>query len=231
MVTPLDSLSDTELAALNRRFGWVCATTDARGRVFGAGKPFQMPERKILIAEDKLGLKGKTVVEFGALEGCHTVSLAQRAKSVIALEGQNENVEKIKVRTRMYGVSVDVRRMDLETDTPPGADLYFNSGVLYHLQDPAAHLTRISAGAKELLLDTHYVKDPPKTYTSANGGTYPCSLYHEHPGAARSGLRSFSRWLGLPAIVDILKSHYIKVEVVRDENERNGPRVTIVAKR
>lgn len=226
----IDDLTDKELTAINSRHGWVCGTADSKGRILGnKGRVYDIPERRVVMAQDSLGLAGKTVVEFGCLEGCHTVALARQAKSVFALDFQANNIEKSRIRTELYDAKAEFAVMDVETDQPPEADLYFHSGVLYHLTDPASHLLRMAPRAKEFFLDTHHTRAPNEQYVAIHDAkAYPFRKYGE-PSHPRAGSGGFSRWTTLEVILSILKQFYAKVVIIRDEDERNGARVTIAA--
>lgn len=234
MNRPVDLLSDAELVAINRKHTWVTATYDAKRRIVGTARPdflFEVPERRVVIAQDKLGLKGKRVVEFGSLEGSHTIGLFSCGATVLALEARDENIAKTKERCRLYGFDVKVQKCDVENDPIPSADLFFHSGVLYHLQDPVHHLRRIAPLAPQMLLDLHHAAKADTSYVSTDGKTYPCQIYKEPLGGYKSGLRPISRWLPLDTLVTVLKGLYANVEVVRNEMERNGPRATLVCSR
>lgn len=223
-----EDLTDAELGALNRRLGWICGTRDKKGRIVGSKKRmYKLPDRRFVLADKSLGIAGKSVVEFGCLEGCHTVSLAGKAKSVIALDYQPANLEKSRIRCELYGVSADFRKLDLESALPPSADLFFHSGVLYHLKDPVTHLHRIAPLCTEIFLDTHYTTAPNAGYKT-NGKIYPCRVYGE-PKDPRAGSGGFSRWLGLETIISILSKRFRRVKILRNETERHGPRVSIAA--
>jgi tRNA (mo5U34)-methyltransferase len=227
-----EDLTDAELGELNCRLGWICGTRDQKGRIVGSRKRmYELPDRRFVLAEKSLGIAGKSVVEFGCLEGCHTVSLAGKAKSVIAVDYQPDNLEKSRVRCELYGVSADFRRMDLENELPPAADLFFHSGVLYHLKDPVTHLHRIAPLCRELFLDTHHTAAADARYKAqVDGKTYACRVYGE-PKDPRAGAGGFSRWLGLGQIMAILSGHFDRVAILRNDNERNGPRVSIAARK
>ena len=233
MKLPIDSLSDEELALINKKYAWVTMTVDSKGRRLGRGEQvFEIPDFRVKFAVDHLGVKGKSVVEFGCLEGAHTVALAREASGVTAIDGRASNLERATLRTQLYGVKATFVQGDVESFVPPSADLYFHSGVLYHLKDPVSHLLRISKLAKELFLDTHYTKKAATSYKcQEDGESYPCAVYSEAPSGAKAGLQNTAMWLRLGDIVAILKRSYLGVKILRDEKERNGPRVSIVAKR
>lgn len=226
----MEDLSDAEITKLNGRYGWVCGTRDAKGRILGnKGRIYDIPERRVVMAEESLGLSGKTVVEFGCLEGCHTVAIARKAKHVTAIDYQDKNLAKSELRCSLYGAEADFLKVDVEAENPPPADLYFHSGVLYHLQDPISHLIRISALAKEIFLDTHHARKTGDRYiATADGKSYPFAMHGEGPHP-RAGNGSFSRWVHLDDILSTLRKTFRKVKVIRDEDERNGARVTIAA--
>lgn len=231
MAYPIDVLTDEELLAIEKAHSWVTGTADSNKRILGRRENlFEIPERTVLIAIEKIGLAGKKVVEFGPLEGAHTVALCQVAASVIALEARDENIEKTRIRCKLYGVSAELVKMDVETQTPPEADVYFHSGVLYHLEDPVSHLIKIMGLTREIVLDTHHALEPDVSYPcTVNGKFYPCWIYQEPKKGCKAGMSPFSRWLKLKDIVTLLESRFSRVEVVRDEIERNGPRATLIA--
>lgn len=231
IVMPLiEDLSDLDLTKLNGSYDWVCGTRDGRGRILGnKSRVYEVPERRVVMVETSLGLVNKTVVEFGCLEGCHTVAIARRARYVTAIDFQDKNIEKSRLRCKLYGVSPTFIKLDVETQNPPPADLFFHSGVLYHLQDPISHLIRISPLTKEIFLDTHHTRKAEGRYVAAvDGKEYPFTHHVEevHP---RSGKGRFSRWITLDTIVSTLKRFFRKVVIVRDEDERNGALATIAA--
>jgi tRNA (mo5U34)-methyltransferase len=231
---PIDRLSDAELNALNTRHTWVTGMKDSRGRIFGRPGEISVYENPawVVTAADKFfNLSGKSVVEFGSLEGAHTVALAKLAKSVVALEGRDENIAKTKLRLTMYGASAEVLKADLEKELPPKADIFFHSGVLYHLQDPVWHLRRVAPLCDGLFLNTHHTKTPNAQYTSADGRSYSFQKYEEPVQGYKAGLRPFSRWLTMETLLAVLRSLYPRVEVVRDAIERNGPRTSIACSR
>jgi tRNA (mo5U34)-methyltransferase len=231
MKFPVDSLSDEALRVINTRHAWVTGTADSRGRVLGRPeRVLAIPDSKVAITRDRIGLSGKTVVEFGCLEGAHTVALCLLAKRVVALEARDENIARTRVRCGLYGVVPEILKMDLETHLPPPADVFFHSGVLYHLQDSVGHLLNISPLTDAMLLDTHYADAAFEEYVCPKDKkTYKCLIYGENVRVCKSGMRPFSRWLGLADLVSTLKSRFKRVEVVDDRQERNGRRATMIA--
>lgn len=232
MALLLDDLTDADLASLNKQYLWVTGTLDSRGRILGRKQAlYPFPHPKITAALTRLDLTGKSVVEFGGLEGAHTIELCRAARDVTTIEARQANIDKLRVRCGLYGVAPKIVKADIETELPPAADVFFHSGVLYHLQDPVGHLLRICPLTRELLLDTHHTKAPNTSYVCpVNGKEYDCWVYDENKAGFKSGLREFSRWLRLRDICETLKRFFHSVELADSAMEKNGPRTTIVAK-
>lgn len=233
MRRPVDLLSDDDLNEVNAAHAWESHTEDSRGRWVGRrDKPFYpIPHHLVESLNEWVdNLGGKDVVEFGCFEGAHTIALCNLAYQVCALEARADSLVKTAVRTALYGVFPRLLHIDVEKRDPPPADVYFHSGVLYHLQDPAIHLGRLGMGCGEILLDTHYTKSPTMSYQSADGRRFKVEERPEHVTEAKAGMRDLSRWLPLDTIKALLGDHFSDVAVLSDREERNGPRVTIFAK-
>jgi SAM-dependent methyltransferase len=242
----VDSLSDDDLSRLNQLLPWKAFTVDRHGRRFGGvawlGKrdqPEPVPDRRTLLLDQRFGLADKHVLEFGCFEGIHTVGLMQFASRLTAVDGRIENVAKTIVRTAMYGYHPTVFVHDVES-VPPDysqleADVLHHVGVLYHLRDPVRHLLEIGRYIRlGLMLDTHYALDAEARLTySVNGREYPYKVFQEQGRAdVFSGLGSSSKWLPLGVLTDLLRqSGFSEIELVETRQERNGPRVLLIARR
>lgn len=234
VMRPVDALTDEDLDKSNRAHQWVTYCLDANGRKVGRtdGQYCPLPHPSVLDAELRCGLSGKSVVEFGCLEGGHTITLCEKAKAVIALDARRANLEKTRIRCAMFGVTPQLLLCDVETDVPPPADLYFHSGVFYHLQDPISHLHNLAGRSEHLVLNTHYTKNPNATYRSqGNGKQFSCYEYPEDPTGYKAAKRNLSRWLGLKDIVTTLRELYGKVNVASTSTTPNGQWATIYASR
>lgn len=242
----LDRLTDDQLARLNRLLPWNAFTVDARGRRFGnaawAGKrsePQPIPDPRILLMDQRFGLAGKRVLEVGCFEGIHTVALAQRAASVVAIDARVENVVKTVVRAAFYGLSPTVFACDVEERPLPSdalrADLLHHVGVLYHLVDPVAHLRDLAPLVRiGLMMDTHYCTEAQAGASYASGDrSFKCREFQESGRADPfSGMHPRSRWLLLEDLVSILRdAGFGDVEVAEKREERNGPRALIFARK
>ncbi len=244
----LERLTDDELADLNRLLPWSCFTVDNRGRRFGdsawTGKredPQVIPDRRIVLLDERLGLAGSHVLEIGCFEGVHTIALCQRGGRVTAVDARVENVVKTVVRCAFYGFHPDVFTCDVESAAAPAelaaldVDLVHHVGVLYHLRDPVSHVRHLGAVAgRGLLLDTHVAAVGEATdQVVIDGETYSYKRYEEGGRAeVFSGVYDHAKWLPLDTLTGLLRgAGFSAVEVVEERAERNGPRVLILASR
>lgn len=240
----VDDLSDAQLERLNRLLEWQCFTVDGRGRRFGGvawpGKrdtPQPIPDRRILLLDEALPLAGRTVLEIGCFEGVHTIALAERAASVVAVDARIDNVVKTIVRCALYAQhpTVFVSDLDAGPDERLVADVAFHVGVLYHLRDPIRHLRELGRGIRDgVLLDTHYAA-PGETDAEVeiDGAVYRYRRYREGGmDDPFSGVHDHAKWLTLDDIVGLLgTSGFDDVRVVERRDERNGPRAMLLATR
>lgn len=242
----VDHLSDEELDQLNRLLPWRCFTLDARGRRFGApasatkrNVPQQIPDRRTLLLDKRFPLAGRSVLEVGCFEGVHTVGLAQRAERVIAIDSRIENVVKTIVRTWSFGHHVTAFQCDVEKPADfalvPTVDVVHHIGVLYHLQDPIAHLQALLPKTRHLLLlDTHVAADGEATEAyESNGKRFPFRRYKEGGRAdAFSGMYDHAKWLPIEVLTGFLRdAGFGEIEVAEMRQERNGLRTLLFAKR
>ena len=244
----VERLSDDDLDRLNRLLPWSCFTVDGRGRRLGdaawTGKreePQKIPDRRILLMDERFGLSDSHVLEIGCFEGVHTIGLCQRAQRVTAVDARVENVVKTIVRCAFHAChpavfTCDIEAADASTELASlNADLVHHVGVLYHLQDPFTHLRGLGAMAgRGLLLDTHVA--PPEEATDemvVNGETFRYKRYAEGgKSEAFSGMYDHAKWLTLDTLVELLnRAGYTSVDVVEKRMERNGPRVLLLAGR
>jgi 2-polyprenyl-3-methyl-5-hydroxy-6-metoxy-1,4-benzoquinol methylase len=241
----VDSLSDDDLIKLNGLLRWNCFVADRHGRRFGnsawTGKrsePQVVPDRRILLMNERFNLRDKHVLEFGCFEGIHTISLSMFARKVTGIDARIENVVKTMVRCAFFGYSptvftcnVEIGMVDLASVE---ADVACHIGVLYHLKDPVRHLLDLSAFVKKgVLLDTHYATDgEAQLGYKVNGRTYRYKKYREVTASVFAGVYDHAKWLRLTDIVQILgDASFEHVEIVETRKERNGPRALLLAER
>ena len=241
----LDRLDDAQLAELNGLLPWRGFTVDGLGRRFGdrawPGKrdePQPVPPRYVTMAAEQFDLAGKHVFEVGCFEGIHTIGLCRVAGRVTAVDSRVANVVKTIVRAAFYGARPDVFVCDVEAwddDQALTADVWHHVGVLYHLRDPVRHLLRLGTLCREgLLLDTHVADEATATESmTVDGRDYRYRRYAEGGAADHfSGAYDHAKWLLLADVVGLLeRAGFARVDVLDERAQRNGPRVTLVARR
>jgi len=243
----LDMLSDEQLDEINHLLDFNCFTVDGRGRRFGlpAGpkkrrKPQEIPDRRITQLDEMVGLKGKRVLEVGCFEGVHTIALAQRARSVLALDSRVENVVKTIVRTAFYDLHPRIMAYDLEKLSSPipewlDVDVLFHVGVLYHLSDPVRHLKLMLEGVSQaILLDTHVARESQLNaeYLS-DGRTWRYYKYGEKGyGAVFAGMKDHAKWILEEDLNTVLKeAGFSNIQKLEERDEKNGKRIYLIAQR
>jgi SAM-dependent methyltransferase len=242
----VDSLSDADLAELNSILDWKSFVADRHGRRFGnaawAGKrnePQVIPDSRIVLLNEQLGLAGRHVLEIGCFEGNHTIGLTRFTKRVTAVDGRIANVVKTVVRCAMFGESPTVFKCDVEARpldvSALQADVVHHVGVLYHLKDPVRHLRDLGRIARiGVMLDTHYALDEDATAAYTVDGTeYRYKRYEEFGRADPfSGMHEHSKWLRLDDILGLLADAGLSdIRVLQKRDERNGPRMLVIAAR
>jgi tRNA (mo5U34)-methyltransferase len=238
----IDCLSDADLESLNDLLPWAAFVEDLRGRRFGRPSKRDrsqiIPDQRIVRLDRMLGLSGKRVLEVGCFEGLHTVGLAQLGALVTAVDARLENVVKTVVRCWGFDVRADVQLWDVEEPppgSPPACEILFHVGVLYHLVDPVRHLSYIAPLASEgILLDTHYARpSEADAEYSCEGRAY---RYRRQTEGARSspfaGTGDHAKWLLEDDIAHLMSdAGFRSVEVIERREERNGPRLLLIARR
>lgn len=240
----VDALSDPDLKELNSLLDWKCFVVDGRGRRFGDAawqtkrcEPQAIPDPRILLMNDWFDLSDKQVLEVGCFEGIHTVALAQLARRVTAIDARIENVVKTIVRCAFFELHPTVFKCDIEAKPLDldrlAADVIHHVGVLYHLRDPVAHLLDLKHFIRlGVMLDTHYARPEEATEVCETAGrSFRYKKYQEF-GAKDpfSGMYDHSKWLLLEDIIWALNAAgFGRVEVIERREERNGPRVLLVA--
>ena len=244
----VDFLADDDLQELNNILRWNCFVVDSHGRRFGnqartdkRNTPQIIPDRRILLMDKYFDLSDKHVLEIGCFEGIHTIGLSHYAKSVTAFDSRIENIVKTIIRSSLFGVYPTIFKLNIEEEQSTqnhnllSADVMHHVGVFYHLKNPVQHLLDLKKYIRlGLMLDTHYSleKDAKDSY-EVNGKTYFYKKYREKGyGDVFSGMYESSKWLKLDDIVSILKEvGFDKVDIVEHRDERNGPRVLLLAKK
>ena len=179
--------------------------------------------------------RAETILELGALEGAHTIILAQQpgVRNVLALEGREVNLRKARFVRELFAVkNAEFAQANLESSDLAQFgkfDAVFCSGLMYHLPEPWKLIAQLPAIAPNLFIWTHYAADADSEIVSDGLR----GKIHTEGGAAEplSGMSPTATWLTLGSLIaSLTKSGYASVHVI-DNNlaHPNGPAVTIGA--
>ena len=242
----VEALGADDLQRLNELLPWSCFTADTQGRRFGnlawQGKrevPQVVPDPRIVQMDKSFGLKGRSVLEVGCFEGVHTIALAMAGAEVTAVDSRIENVVKTLVRANLFGHKPTSFVCDIEkaedVQRLPRVDFTHHVGVLYHLKDPVTHLQRLAAiTGSGFLLDTHYATpEMVNNAYSVDGREYRYYHYREKGrDEVFSGMYDHAKWLLLDDLKALLAQlGFGRFVMLKDEQQRNGPRFTALVSR
>ncbi|MBC5764887.1 class I SAM-dependent methyltransferase [Ramlibacter albus] len=170
------------------------------------------------------GVQGKTAVDLGCLEGGLTYELWQAGLDVLGVEVREDNLERCRLVREWFGAHerMDFVQADVRQFQPARAfDVVLCSGLLYHLDDPAAYIGQLgglTAPGGLLYLDTHVAPEdvemaeceyrdylsPLKT-GERNGLPVRWREYAEDVTQAESSIgNTVSLWLDVASHVDLL---------------------------
>lgn len=235
-------LSNQQLQDFQEVVAWQTGMRLPDGRVLGVpGKRGNITDGldpRVRIVWERLQPENKSILEFGVLEGNLTAQLAGICQRVVGLEIRPKNIAGALIRLFVHGVGnaqlrlQDVRDLD---DDLGRFDIAFHVGVLYHLPDPVSHLARVAQIADDLVLCTHYAKETlplPDTSLTWGGETYRGKVWPEGEwGNAFAGVEPTAVWLYQEDLLRLLRDlGYASVELVEDRQERNGPRLRVLAR-
>jgi len=102
----------------------------------------------------KLNLDNKTILEFGAGVGDHTIFYLFKNCQVFPTDARKELVDFIKERLGVVGETIDAERDFEKIKLLPKFDAIHCYGILYHLNNPEQFLDSIKDKADLLLLET-----------------------------------------------------------------------------
>lgn len=236
-------LPDADLKLINESLPWHAATELGDGRIIGSltarkGKREQVepiPDKRITRLDRELGLAGRTVLEIGCFEGIHTLGLCSYGARVTAVDLRPLNVIKTHARLSAYGESADVFAVDVEDPALelPHYDVVFHCGVLYHLEEPVRHLRKLLPCCDAIYLDTHIAREDEDDATLESGGRTYLGHAHREGGwnDPFSGRGKGAFWLRLSDLQSILQEAGFEVDNWGVREERNGPRVGLLARR
>ncbi|MEM1075852.1 MAG: class I SAM-dependent methyltransferase [Pseudomonadota bacterium] len=133
---------------------WSTAFDDVKtGGSFGGTK-----DSRITWLCEQLDLSGKTVLELGPLEAGHTYMLERAGADVLAIEANKGSFLRCLIAKNHLDLKSRFMLGNFETMDIPAQtyDLIVASGVLYHMTDPVALLTKLSKASDSLFIWTHY---------------------------------------------------------------------------
>lgn len=236
-------LSDQEFADIQSAVSWNTGEELPDGRVLGVagkrGKLMRGVDSRVKFLSESFPVQHAHVLEIGCCEGLHSVQLAKVAARVTAVDVRPKNVICAMVRAFVHEAkNIDFRILDVRQlgESKERFDAIFHVGVLYHLMNPVQHLFALRQLSDQLLLDTH-VCDDDTAFAPMDEvhetTTYRAFAYRGEEGwkDVFSGVEPTSRWLHRNALLNALHdAGFDSLSVVRDRQERNGPRITVVAK-
>lgn len=236
-------LKDEDLAEFNRLLPWHAGTQLPDGRIIGSleARPGKrdsiqaIPDKRITKLHKTIDLAGKSVLEIGCFEGIHTIGLCSQGANVTAVDLRPLNVVKTSVRLACYGYSARVVTLDVENPDVnlPDFDVIFHCGVLYHLEDPVAHLQRLLPHCQTIYLDTHVAGEADDDATLESGGRTYHGHQHDEGGWADpfSGRGKGAFWLKTSDLVKLVEEAGLRTELWSERDERNGCRIGLFATR
>jgi SAM-dependent methyltransferase len=146
------------------------------------------------------GPEGVKVADLGCLEGGYAAEFARAGYDVTGVEVRAENIaccREVAAALKLPGLrfaQADVR--DWVTSTEP-VDAVFCSGLLYHLEAPAAFLTELGRVTRRLvILQTHFADSPNEEHEGYRG-----RWYGEGEGRWASWGNPQSFWLAKPDLL------------------------------
>jgi 2-polyprenyl-3-methyl-5-hydroxy-6-metoxy-1,4-benzoquinol methylase len=118
------------------------------------------------------------ILDLGALEGLFAVELARRGASVVALEGREANLEKMRLAKEALGLEhLELRQEDVRTLDPARHgefDVVLCLGLLYHLDAPDIFLLfeRMHEVCRDLVIIETRITPYPSAQYQHNGRPY-----------------------------------------------------------
>ena len=249
------SFDQGNLQRLNAMLPWGSFSSLGEGALLGSpwssakrGNVAPMPDPLVGRLNAVLPLAGMSVLELGCFEGMHSLSLAQFAREVWAIDGRIENVIKSLVRVWVAGMEqkIVLHLLDLERGTLQGQlaalgrsepfDLIHHRGVLYHLSDPLGNLEQCAAMTRRhLYLHTQIASEAQADVVLRHPtGEYAAFRYREpNPEFAPfAGITAHAHWITRSGLEKFLRTlGFSTIHVIAELQERNGLRLELIASR
>ena len=201
------------------------------------------------------GVKGKTVLELGPLEGGHTYMLERAgASSITAIEANSLAYLRCLIVKEVFSLrSARFLLGDFDkflSQTASRYDLIVASGVLYHLTDPLATLQNMARLADKIFIWSHFFDEAAmpagderlapftgETVKRELGGdtlTYHLRSYGDTPLPKNfcGGIMSGSIWVEKMEVIALLERHNYSVSVhFEQDTHAHGPSACLYASR
>ena len=235
------TLSDATIAEVNNMLDWHAGTL-LNDRILGRlgttpGKrtsPGEVPDYRIKKLHELINLTGKSILEVGCFEGIHTLGLRLYSDDVTAIDIRPLNVVKTVTRLSMHGTHAKVFVANVEELSVDFGrfDVIFHCGVLYHLASPIEHIFALGPMCTNLFLDTHVARDEAEIIERQAGnfsyrGAYRAESSWLDPF---SGKDAQSFWITRESLIAALtRAGFSSIDMIEHREERNGPRVAILA--
>ena len=229
------------ISEVNDILDWHAGTL-LNGHILGrlgakAGKRTEVaavPDYRIVKLQEIINLTGKSILEVGCFEGIHTLGLRLYSDDVTAIDIRPSNVIKTLTRLSMHGCYAKVFVADVESLSAGFGrfDCIFHCGVLYHLMSPVEHLFSLGRMCEHLFLDTHVARNEPEMMEKESSGFTYRGVHHGEGGWKNpfSGKGPKSFWLDKPSLENALRqAGFASIRVIEEREERNGPRLAILA--
>jgi len=236
-------LSETTISEVNDMLDWHAGTL-LNGQVLGRlgttpGKrtsPGKVPDYRIEKLHELIHLTGKSILEVGCFEGIHTVGLRLYSEDVTAIDIRPLNVVKTLARLSLHGTHAKVFVADVERLSVQFGrfDLIFHCGVLYHLMHPVEHIFALGPMCTSLFLDTHIARDEKEIIERTSGSFSFRGAYHGEKSWLDpfSGKDAQSFWITEDSLTEaLLAAGFSSIRRIEHREERNGPRVAVLASR
>jgi hypothetical protein len=227
--------------AIFNAFPWWISKFEINGRAYGGHADYTTTRISVL-NEDALhqlvDFSGKTIIEFGPLEGGNTAILERLgAKQITAIEGHRENYIRCCVIKNLF--RLDRSTFYLGDATAATVEIYgrhdiaFVAGLLYHLDQPHVFLSRVHAIADTMILSTHYAdaespaRDAVLKEIHCQGKTYRGKQFNEDLGP-NAGLQAVSFWPFREDLMNMLAdAGYGDIRVISDSTDK-GTRYKLI---
>lgn len=248
--TVIREAEDSHLREINSSLAWATVSR-YMGRVIGA--PYgpvkrsqiqELPTRRVSDLNNVLTLKGRVVLDVGCLEGADSVSMVHFGAKTIGIDFQTTNLIGAIVRSWAYGTLESTRFEQCDIDRREllqvlrnldvkSVDLIYASGVLYHLADPFAFLREAAEVSESIFISTQ-IASAGSNLRKVNFQNLDVEVttYREPVRAPFTGSGRESIWLTRNSLLSVLEEvGFPNITVLREEEERNGPRIDLLARR